>query len=167
MNIDPAKKYFLNCFLLMLPVIIWNIALMPLLPAPFQPDIFRKDIPSFLLYAENGSRIVLFLLALLMPLDIVTARQKKGMYLYITGMLLYFASWIALIVFPDSGWSRSLTGFAAPAYTPLIWLTGVTWTGSSFYYFGLPYRRWHFMLASVLFLVFHNAHTMMVYFRLR
>lgn len=137
MNPRSIKKYFLNCFLLMLPVIAWNITLTPLLPAAYQPDVFEKEIPAWLTYAENGSRIVVFLLTFLMPLSVTTRTRRKGVYLYVTGLLLYFASWIALIVFPDSVWSTGLTGFSAPAWTPLFWLTGIACVGNSFY-FQLP-----------------------------
>ncbi len=166
MHLHPIKKYFINCFLLFLPVIVWNIALTPFLPAAYQPDVFGSNVPGWLTDAENGSRIVVFLLAFLMPLSVTTRMQRIGVRFYIIGLLLYFASWIALIVFPDSAWSTGVTGFSAPAWTPLFWLSGIAFTGTSFY-FQWPYRKWYFMVAVLLFLVFHNAHTLIVYFNTR
>ncbi|MBX9450195.1 MAG: hypothetical protein KL787_10965 [Taibaiella sp.] len=160
------KKYFLNCFLLMLPVIIWNSILTPLLPALYQPDVFENNIPGWLTYAENTSRILVFLLTLLMPLSLITPAQWKGLFLYVTGLLLYFASWIILLVFPGSTWSMGLLGFSAPAWTPLFWLAGIACLGHSFY-FRMRYRKWYFISAALLFLVFHNMHTIMVYFHSR
>lgn len=164
MNIDTIKKYSLNCFLLTLPIMIWNIVLTKKLPQSFQPEIFWKDIPAYLTYGENISRAVVFMLTLLMPLRISTATQKKGLFLYIAGTIVYFASWLVLIYFPDSRWSNHMIGFMAPAYTPLLWLTGIGLIGNSFY-FNLPYRRWFFISASIIFLLFHNLHTITIYFR--
>jgi len=164
MNIDAIKKYSLNCFLLTLPIMVWNIVLTNKLPKDFQSEIFWKDIPVFLTYGENISRTVVFMLTLLMPLSISTITQKKGLFLYVGGTILYFASWLGLIYFPNSGWSNNVFGFMAPAYTPLLWLTGVGLIGNSFY-FNLPYRRWFFILTSFIFLIFHNFHTITIYFR--
>lgn len=163
MNTSAVKKHFFNCFLLMLPVIIWNSIWTPFLPAPYQPDVFENDIPGWLIYAENASRIVLFLLTLLMPLSVTTPKQRKGMYLYVTGLLLYFASWTALLVLPASAWSTGWIGFSAPAWTPVFWLAGIACLGHSFY-FRLQYRKWYFISVALLFLVVHNTHTMLVYF---
>lgn len=85
-------KYLLSCFLLTLPVLAWNILLAPELPAPFQPASFGKDIPLFLIYGENISRSLVFLCMLLMPLQISTSVQKAGIVIYISGILVYFAS---------------------------------------------------------------------------
>ena len=164
MNVESLKKYSLNCFLLTLPIMIWNIVLTNKLPKEFQPAIFSKDIPALLTYAENISRTFVFILTLLMPLCISKLTQKRGLILYVGGTLLYFISWLVLIYFPDSRWSNNVFGFMAPAYTPLLWLTGIGLIGNSFY-FNLPYRRWFFILTAIIFLVFHNFHTMTIYFR--
>lgn len=164
MNLATIKKYLFNCFLLTLPIMIWNIVLTEELPPDFQPEIFWKDIPEFLTYGENISRTVVFMLSLLMPLSILTITQKKGLFMYIGGAILYFASWLALIYFPNSRWSNNIIGFMAPAFTPLLWLIGIGLIGNSFY-FKLPYRRWFFISISILFLVFHNFHALTIYYR--
>ncbi len=164
MNLDTIKKYSLNCFLLTIPIMVWNIVLANKLPQEFQPEIFWKDIPVFLVYGENISRVVVFTLTLLMPLSISTNTSKKGLLLYAGGTFIYFVSWLVLIYLPDSSWSNNIFGFMAPAYTPLIWLTGIGLIGNSFY-FNLPFRRWVFVLTSIVFLIFHNFHTMTIYFR--
>jgi hypothetical protein len=161
----PFYKYLLNCFLLTLPILVWNIFLTNKLPKAFQPDLFWNKIPAFLTYGESISRIIVFILTLLMPLNIITAIQKKGLFFYASGTIIYFASWIILIYFPDSDWSNSILGFMAPAYTPFFWLIGIGLIGDSFY-FNLPFRRWFFILASIIFLVFHNLHAYTVFYRI-
>lgn len=164
MKIASFKKYFVNCFLLTLPIMVWNIVFASQLPKAFQPEIFWKDIPPFLAYGENISRTLVFMLTLLMPLSISTVTQKRGFYLYIGGMIIYFVSWIFLMYFPDCYLSNNILGFAAPAYTPLLWLIGIGLIGDSFY-FKLPFRSWFFILISIIFLMFHNLHVVTIYFR--
>jgi hypothetical protein len=164
MNIDIIKKYSTNCFLLTLPIMVWNIVLTNKLPKEFQSEIFWKDITVFLTYGENISRTIIFMLTLLMPMSILTNTQKKGFFLYIGGTVLYFASWLVLIYFPNCELSNNVLGFMAPAYTPLLWLLGIGLIGNSFY-FNLPFRRWFFILTAIIFLIFHNFHTITIYFR--
>ncbi|MNL20343.1 hypothetical protein D3C87_1415850 [compost metagenome] len=161
------KKYFWNCFILILPILIWNILLTDHLPKAYQPEVFSKDIPSFLMYGEQISRIMIFLLAFLMPLYISKSNkgQRLGLYIYTVGVLLYFASWIMLIGFPNSAWSKSVVGFSAPAITPALWLAGIGLIGNSFY-FNLPFRCWPFMFISAIFLFFHISHTIGVYYNI-
>ena len=156
------KYYAVNCFVLMLPVMLWNVLLASKLPPYFQPAIFNNNIPALIVAAENISRALVFLMTLLMPLSPVTQQQKTGLLLYVAGVLIYFSSWLALIYFPHSNWSTSVFGFLAPAYTPLLWLTGIALTGSRFY-FNITYRRWYFMAACIIFLLFHNVHTFLVF----
>lgn len=158
------SRYILTCFLLMLPILVWNLLLTNYLPELFQPQIFQKDIPSIISYGETIARIGIFVLAFLIPLKIVRPVQKTGLAVYLVGLVLYFSSWLLLIFLPDSVWSESWVGFMAPAYTPLVWLGGIGLMGDSFS-FNLPYRRWLFWVVAVVFLVFHNLHTYMIYCR--
>lgn len=162
---NVIATYFLNCFLLTLPILFWNLLFASDLPGAYQPAFFWNQIPTWLTYSENTLRILVFLITLLMPIQISTTIQKRGLLLYLTGMLLYFAAWLMLMFVPDSNWSQSMAGFTAPAWTPLLWLLGIGRIGSSFY-FGLPFRRWIFILVSILFLFFHNLHTVTIYLRL-
>ena len=157
-------KYFFNCFLLTIPILFWNLALSNKLPKAFQPEIFWNNIPPFLTYGENISRTVVFLLTLLMPLGISTPIQRKGFALYAGGTVVYFASWVMLIYFPYNEWSNRVGGFMAPACTPVLWLLGIGLIADSFY-FKLPFRRWFFISAAIIFLAFHNVHAYIIYLR--
>lgn len=143
---------------------VWDLVLTPELPKAYQAATFWKNIPACIVIGENLARTLFFILALLMPLHVATPIQKKGMFLYVSGLLLYFASWLPLLIYPASAWSNSASGFCAPAYTPLLWLWGIALMGDSFY-FGLYFRRWFFMLILIIFIVFHNLHTYIVYCR--
>ncbi|WP_432410132.1 hypothetical protein [Rasiella sp. SM2506] len=158
------KKYFFNGFLLTIPILLWDYIFTDRLPKAFQPEIFCKAIPSFITYGENISRIVMFVFISLIPLKIITNKQKNGVLLYVVGVLLYFAGWIILMFLPATDWSNSVWGLLAPAYTPLLWLVGIGFIGNSLF-FNIPYKRWLYFLVVIIFLIFHNWHTYLIYFR--
>ena len=156
------QRYVCNCFWLVLPVLLLNVFLTHKLPPMYQPKIFSRGIPAWISAGEHTFRLMVFLLALLMPLEVKGPTQKAGMLLYLAGLLLYAASWGAQILFSGSRWSTSRLGFMAPAYTPLLWLGGISLVGNRFY-FGLPPGPWVYLGLSALFLLFHNLHAWLVY----
>jgi hypothetical protein len=164
MKFQVIKKYFFNCFLLTIPVLLWDYIFTDKLPKAFQPEIFWKDIPSIITYAENISRLIMFVFISFMPLKIINDKQKRGFRLYVVGVLLYFAAWVILMYFPNTAWSKSILGLLAPAYTPLVWLVGIGFIGNSLF-FKIPYKRWLYFLVVIIFLIFHNWHTYLIYFR--
>jgi hypothetical protein len=164
MKFQDLKKYFFNCFLLTIPVLLWDYIFTDKLPKAFQPEIFWKDIPSFIIYGENNSRLIMFVFISFMPLKIITNKQKNGLLLYVVGVLLYFLAWVILMYFPNTVWSKSILGLLAPAYTPLLWLVGIGFIGDSLF-FKIPYKRWLYFLVVIIFLIFHNWHTYLIYFR--
>jgi hypothetical protein len=164
MKFQAIKKYFFNCFLLTIPVLLWDYIFTNKLPKAFQPEIFWNNIPSFIIYGENISRVVMFIFISLMPLKVITNKQKKGMVLYVIGTLLYFMGWVILMYFPNTSWSNSVLGLLAPAYTPLFWLIGIGFIGNELY-FNIPFKRWLYFLLVIIFLIFHNWHTYLIYFR--
>lgn len=165
MKFEHIQKYFFNCFLLTTPVLLWDYIFTDRLPEVFRPEIFQKDIPPFIVNIENISRVIMFVLISFMPIKNLVNIQRKGLILYAIGILLYFASWLILIYFPNSMWSESMLGFLAPAYTPLFWLIGIGLVGGSLY-FNIPYKRWFYFLVVVVFLAFHNWHTYLIYLRI-
>lgn len=156
------KKYFFSCFLLTLPVMAWNILLTDRLPAVFQPDVFWHNIPDWLAYGENMARGLIFLMALLMPLPAGKLPETTGFWVYMSGLAVYFLSWVMLIEYPGTQWSQSLWGFMAPAYTPLLWLFGIVLIGESFY-FKIRYWWYYYMVLAVVFVWFHCWHVAVVW----
>src|SRR5512145_1943354 len=96
------QKYLANCFWLLLPLLAWNIILGPRLTQ----EAITSDAhsPAWLLAAENIIRIVVFAFPLLLPLQLKSIWGKAGMLTYLAGTLLYFATWIPLLVAPQSAW---------------------------------------------------------------
>lgn len=158
------KKYIFNCFLLLVPILLWNIILTDYLPVAFSPVIFWKDIPDWVSFSENTLRIVIMVIPFIMILSIKSRKQKVGLTIYLIGTILYFLSWILLIIYPNSNWRKSVFGFMAPAYTPLIWLIGVGLIGSVSY-FKIKHLTIIYILLSLLFISFHSLHTFIVFER--
>ncbi len=165
MDIKSLSYYLLNCGWLLLPIMLWNMAFTSKLPRTFSTEFFEKDISAFTANGENFFRLMVFILPLLMPLRIITQSQKIGPWLYGAGSLIYFLSWVMLIRFPQGNWSRSILGFLAPTYTPLIFLAGIGLMGSSLYFPSL-YKAWMFIVIAAIFVGFHVSHTLLIYSRI-
>ncbi|HTX91665.1 MAG TPA: hypothetical protein VMC09_10655 [Anaerolineales bacterium] len=139
----------LNCFWLILPLLAWNLVL--------GPRITQKAItsdahsPKWLLIVENVVRILVFALPLLLPLPRSANWQfalRTGLVVYILGTLVYFASWLPLILIPDSAWSASPAGLLAPRLTPFLSFLGIALLGQS----------WPYGLLAAIFIFFHTWH---------
>lgn len=115
-------------------------------------------------FAENSLRVAVFGLPFFMPLDVSAPTSKRALLVYAIGTLVYFASWLALILFPASSWATSALGFVAPAYTPFIWLLGIALLGRQLFW-GAYYRWWMYLVLALAFLATHISHTAMVYAR--
>jgi hypothetical protein len=157
-------KYLFNGFWLIVPVLIWNAVFYSRLPAQLQPEIFDKNIPSFITYGENLLRIVVFGIPLLFTIEISTKSQQLGLGIFLTGAFVYFLSWVPLMVASESAWSTSLLGFMAPAYTPILWMVGIALLGNGFY-FPVEYKQVYYLVPAAVFTVFHCTHVATVYFR--
>ena len=157
-------KYVSNSFLLVVPALIVNLLWAGRLPPEWQFDVFWRNIPPALAYGERIGSLIVNILPVLMPLRFSTLMQKKGLVIYIVGMLIYVASWVMMVCFPQSAWSMSQIGFTAITWTPLVWLVGIGLVGDSFY-FPIPYKPWFYILPSGIFVAFHFSHALLIYVR--
>lgn len=158
------RLIFTNCYILLLPILIWNILFINKLPLSYQPSEFNRDMPIFVLIGENIFRSIIFILPLALKFDWKPLREGVGLLVYGAGSILYYLSWIALIYMPDSSWSLNIMGFSAPAYTPIIWLFGISLAAKE-YYFNISYSKWHLLVPSLFFSGFHISHAVIVYNR--
>jgi hypothetical protein len=156
-------EYLLNCFWLLVPVLVFNLLFARHLPPAFQPERFDRAIPRALARPENVLRTLVMLLPLLMRLRLASPNERLGGALYLFGVLVYFASWGVLILAPRCAWSASVLGFMAPAYTPAIWLVGIGLMGGTLVVSNARLGPWPYCAVSALFLVFHNLHAYRAY----
>ena len=157
-------KYLANCFLLLIPVLVWNVAFRHLLPDAFAFSNYWDDLPTFIYWGEIIFRIPIYILPLFMLLQVYHKRQKIGLALYIIGLFLYFLSWRPLILYPGSDWSMSLIGFIAPSITPIFILTGIGMIGSKLF-IDISYRRLIYLTAASGLIFFNTWHSYIVYTR--
>jgi len=165
MNTSEILPYFQNTFWLLLPIIAFNVVFVRRLPRRYQTEVFWKNIPSWISVPENLSRLLVFLLPLIMRFGPTSPSQQLGCWLYIGGISLYFASWGAQIFWPESPWSTSAAGFMGPSYTPILWLAGIGLIGDSLTIPKVPCRSWVYPVVAIIFLVFHNLHAWLVHAR--
>ena len=154
-------KYLVNCFLLLLPVFLWNIALFSKLPKGYTKEVW-DNVPSWLNMTELILRTLAYLLPVLLIFSLQTKTQKIGFGIYLVGLLLYFASWLLQIYYPSSNWSTSTIGFMALAFTPIIWLIGIGIVGQQSFV-NIPQIRTIYFILSIAFVIVHTYHSYLVY----
>ncbi|MBI5848933.1 MAG: hypothetical protein HZB31_13495 [Nitrospirae bacterium] len=148
------------------PPLVFSLLLMNHLPAALTQALFNKGIPNVLVNGENIGRLLVFALPMFFSIGISTKTQKRGLALYLAGVALYYLSYLALIVFPNSAWSTSMAGFVATAYTNLFWIIGLGLLGERFYFpERLRYRPVFYLAPAFIFLIFHVTHVVIVYQR--
>jgi hypothetical protein len=131
----------------------------------YRPEVFWRDIPSWLGSVENLSRFGVIGVSSLMLIQLGSRRNRAGLALYLIGLALYTASYAALIGPPESAWALSFWGFAAPACTPAAWIAGIGLLGSRSAISRIPSIDRLYFLLSAVFLVSHILHTSIVYGR--
>lgn len=161
MNI--LKKTLTNGYIPLIPILIWNYIFISKLPLVYQSQSFNHEIPILITVGENLFRSIIFILPLFFKLSINKSRQKKGLVVYIIGVFLYFISWLIFMYMPDSTWSSNIFIFSAPAYTPIIWLVGLSMMVERYYFF--RYSKWHYIIPAILFSIFHIYHSIYVFDR--
>lgn len=156
------QRYVVSCGVLLLPILAWNIALIDRLPPAISTPERWDAIAPPLALAENFLRVLVFALPFFMPLNLATRPQKWGLAVFVVGTMVYFASWVPLIVAPQSAWATSGMGFLAPAYTPALWLLGLALLGRQLVW-RCGYRPWMYAALSAVFLAAHLTHAAIVY----
>jgi len=162
--LKQIRRFAVSCGLLLVPVILWNVAFANRLPPMFARGEFWRDIPVSLELAESVMRAFVFILPFAMPLEVAGVSQRRGLWLFLLGLLIYFASWLPLMCAPHSAWSTSALGVSAPAYTPAVWLAGIAMLGRRLFW-GQHYRWWFYLVGAAVFLVAHITHMLIVYAR--
>lgn len=146
-----------NGFMTMVPVMIWDSLLTASLPPRYGTSAEWQAAHPALALGENLFRWLVVLLPLLMPIRLATRRQRIGSVVWVAGTAVYFASWVAVIAWPESAWSLSPIGFLAPAYLAFPWLAGIAMMSDRLSVRS-PYRWWHYLALSAAFAAFHTAH---------
>jgi hypothetical protein len=161
----PARMLLRNGGLLIIPPMVITFGLWGVLPAAYGPDLFWKEIPSWLGFLENTFRVLVFGLPFILYFGKKEKSQPLGWVLYFAGLTVYLVSYLAQIGFPASAWSRSAIGFTAPAWSTLFWFAGIGLVCARSW-LPIPWHRGIYLGSAALFLIFHVGHTGLVYFNM-
>lgn len=153
--------YLQNCFVLLIPILIWNLIFFRKLPEALKESKPQPPVSKIFDIAETLFRIIVFSMTLFMKLELATLLQKAGLLLYVFGVLLYFISWVPLIGNRSNRWCDSYIGLLAPSFTPVIWLFGIGLIGNTSF-IAIEHISWIFILLSILFIISHVIHTFYV-----
>ena len=144
------ELHLLTCLWLILPLLAWNLLLGGRIIEPRVISDARS--PKWLLTAENLARILVFALPLLMALprgsDWQSPLPRAGLVVSIPGTLVYFASWLPLLLAPTSTWSNRSAGLLAPRLTPFLPFLGIALLGGS----------WPYGIVAAVFIFLHTWH---------
>ncbi len=151
-----------NGFILFIPIFLWNLIFIKKLPPVFEDKTFDKNIPKIILVGETFFRVIVFLMPIMTEIDYSKIAGNIGFYIFIVGVVIYFLTWLLLMYYPNSKWSKSLIGFCGPGYTPIIWLVGFAFTVNRFI-INIHYNIWFYLVPSILFVVFHVVHSVMAF----
>lgn len=164
MNVKKLIRLILtNGYWALFPILLWNLILASQLPVEYLPEYFNADIPVVILAGENLLRMVIFMLPLLTFFSLKETVNHKGFLMYIGGSLIYYLSWIILIYQYRNNIDYSVITFTAPAYTTLVWLIGIgLWVKP--YSAKFQFKK-VYIYSSILFVLFHTAHSLIVFYR--
>jgi len=121
-----------NAFLLFIPILIWNGLLFHKLPQSIKSD--PKEMPRYLFRGETILRVAVFGFPFLIPLNYNSDFFYRGLTLYTIGLVIYYSSWLPLMIKPESNLTKKLIIWTAPAWTPSIFLAGITILSESLVY---------------------------------
>lgn len=161
---ELLKTILSNGFIMFIPILVWNFALVKYLPKEYNPKTFDILIPPMLLAVEGFFRFLIFVIPFFIKTNYSTGIGKIGFTIYLIGVLIYFSSWIVIITLPHDIWSNNFLIFAAPAHTIIIWLIGFSLIADS-YYFHIKFSRWHYIVPALLMTFTHTYHAYLVYLR--
>ncbi len=156
------KYYLKNCFLLLIPVIVWNIIFRPYSPELFHGDAYWNNISLFIKWSESILMITVLILPMFMPLKVKKKSQKTGLVIYLIGLVVYIFAWRPLVLYPDGTWSNNPVGFFTPSISLLFILIGIGLIGNRLF-FKIRYKRVIYILISFLYILFHISHLFISY----
>jgi hypothetical protein len=162
--VNTFQAIITNGCIPLIPVLAWNIIWVGKLPQALRPKSYNANIPIFLRRGETAFRVLIFALPIFLKTNISTATGRRGLVIFLIGTIIYFSSWLLQIFAPSTSWSKSIVGFSAPAFTPILWLIGLSLMFHS-WYFNFSYHYWHYAIPSIVMTTFHGAHALYVYNR--
>ena len=150
-------KYLYNCFLLFIPILIFNIILFQKLPSHY-----LKDISHPIIFIETIARIFTIAFSFIMVINIQNKIGKIGLIIYIIGIIIYFASYFIVIYFNNTLFTKNIFVILSPYWTSIIWLIGIGLIGNKLFV-KMPYHFSIYIILSIVFAIIHTIHGYLCY----
>jgi hypothetical protein len=112
----------LNNGLFLIPPLLWNVIFASKLPSIYS----EGTVPGPLLWTENILRFSTMIYPIFIPINTNNENFEIGLITYSIGIALYFTSWSIMMFSDNEKAKNSIFIKLAPAYTPLIWLLGIS-----------------------------------------
>jgi len=150
-------KYLNNCFLLFIPILLFNILFFKKLPSHY-----LKNISHTIITIETITRIIIIAFSMIMVLNNQNKIEKIGLIIYTIGIILYFTSYFIEIYTTNSLFNRNIIFILAPYWTSVIWLIGIGLVGNRLFV-NIPYHYTIYLILSVIFAAIHTIHGYLCY----
>ena len=151
MNRPKIIQYlYSNCFLLFIPVILFDIVF-----TKYLPELYLKNTSHTIVPIETTVRIALIALSAIMKINVQNRKGKIGVLIYITGLILYFISYFVLINYADVVIGKNMILQLSGYWTAMIWLIGIGFIGNRLFV-KVPYHYTLFIILSILFGIVHT-----------
>jgi len=150
-------KYIDNCFLLFIPILLFNILFFKKLPSHY-----LKNISHPIIIMETITRIIIIAFSMLMVINIQNKLEILGLIIYIIGIIIYFISYFIEIYATNSLFGRNRIFILAPYWTSIIWLIGIGLVGNRLF-INIPYHFTVYLILSVIFTTIHTIHGYLCY----
>jgi len=158
-TIKKIRKYLLNCFWLILPVIIFNI-----IAVKFLPQYYLVDIEHPIVIIETILRIFTVLLPFVMVMDFSSKASKIGIIIYLAGFFIYACSYFIAINHSHTFFGSNIIVVLAPYWTSIIWLIGIGLIGTKLF-INLRYHYSLYFFISIAFVIVHCYHGYLCYIK--
>jgi len=155
--LNVILKYIDNCFLLFVPILVFNILFFKKLPSHY-----LKNISHPIIIMETIARIITIALSIIMAINIQNETGKIGLMIYIIGAIIYFASYFIEIYFPNTLFGRKIIFILSPYWTSVIWLIGIGLVGNRLF-INVPYHYTVYFVLSIIFATIHTIHGYLCY----
>jgi hypothetical protein len=152
MNKELIKNYFKSCFLLFIPILIFNLIF-----TKYLPKHYLQNISHIIVTLESIFRIALIILSVFLKMHLKSKIGKIGIFVYIIGLIIYFGSYYLIINYSNTFIRENVVLKLSGYWTSIIWLLGIGIVGKELF-FKVFYNRIIYIILSISFVIIHTWH---------
>jgi len=155
--LNVILKYINNCFLLFIPILVFNILFFKKLPSHY-----LRNISHPIIIMETITRTITIAFSIIMAINIQNKTGKIGLMIFIIGTIIYFTSYFIEIYASNTFFGKKIIFILAPYWTSVIWLIGIGLVGNKLFV-NIPYHFTVYLVLSIIFATIHTIHGYLCY----